>query len=486
MELQNSLEYIRRELLYPIFHSLLLNHNSRPKTVEFFNEVIVRNNTRSRYHSNEKLVAFDGFFTNITSILQMLSMKIKREKIDPYFPLNSKNLLCIKKEDTRIKFTNAEAEKWLNDEMSKPDFAWSTVTFSTQCFYQTLYAHHLSVIPCIRKYIRRIRTIRELTRFIETASQDENQETRLRRYKEQMLKYHKAKLCAEAGLLDERFLGRCLVYYNQFIHFLLKLINCDNDYDLELPLPKDVPPLFASYPDWYLEDLADFIIFISQHCPNILEPSNQYYDTVNLDSLILFIIVIICSPHYISNPYLTAKFIEIVFLCSPVISSNSTFHQKIINHPLAEQHLVRALMKFYTDVEITGTSNEFYDKFTIRYHISVIFKSFWPNQKQQFAIINEADNGKNFVKFINMLMNDTTFLLDEALVSLKRIHDVKEDMKNTDAWNKQTREQQENRERQLSFDERQCRSFLILAVENVDMLHYLTKTVQKPFEAVVS
>ncbi|KAI7697293.1 Ubiquitin conjugation factor E4 B [Sarcoptes scabiei] len=490
--LQSILDNARRNLLYPIFHSLLINQKSRSRTIDFFNEALIRNYTRSRLHSNEKIVASDGYLNNLTSVLQMLSIKIKREKIDPWYPLNEQNKLSIKKDESRIKFTETEADTWLQEEISRPSFVWNPITFSTQCFFQTLYAHHLSVIPCIRKHIRRLRAIRELNRFIETNSElmesfrlNQAVRNRLRRCKEQMLKFHKSKLCAEAGLLDERFLGRCLIFYDQFIHFLLKLINCDNEYDLELPLTSNVPSIFASYPDWYIEDIADFILFVIQHCPAILVSTNPNFDSANFDCLILFIIVIICSPHYISNPYLTAKFIEIVFLSSPIVNSQSTsLHSKIINHPLAEQYLVRALMKFYTDIEITGTSNEFYDKFTIRYHISIIFKSFWTNQKQQFAIINEADNGKNFVKFINMLMNDTTFLLDESLVSLKRIHEVKEDMKDTENWNKQSREQRDNRERQLAFDERQCRSFLILAVENVDLLHYLTKTVQKPFEAM--
>lgn len=184
----------------------------------------------------------------------------------------------------------------------------------------------------------------------------------------------------------------------------------------------------------------------------------------------------------INNPYLTAKFIEVVFLSSPIVNNHlSSFHVKIISHDLAQKHLVQALMKFYTDVETTGASSEFYDKFTIRYHISIIFKSFLTNTIQHLAIINESENGNNFVKFINMLMNDTTFLLDESLVFLKRIHEVKEDMKDVEKWNKQPKEQRETRERQLSHDERQCRSYLTLAVETVDMLHYLTKTVQKPF-----
>lgn len=65
--------------------------------------------------------------------------------------------------------------------------------------------------------------------------------------------------------------------------------------------------------------------------------------------------------------------------------------------------------------------------------------------------------GIQFVKFVNMLINDTTFLLDESLESLKRIHEIQEQMADTAAWTKLTDEVQQSRTRQLSADERQCR-----------------------------
>ena len=42
------------------------------------------------------------------------------------------------------------------------------------------------------------------------------------------------------------------------------------------------------------------------------------------------------------------------------------------------------------------------------------------------------------MKFINMLINDTTYLLDEALDSLKSIHDTQEAMADSDQWNQQS------------------------------------------------
>lgn len=43
-----------------------------------------------------------------------------------------------------------------------------------------------------------------------------------------------------------------------------------------------------------------------------------------------------------------------------------------------------------------------------------------------------------------------------------------------------------SRLRQLSTDERQCRSYLTLASETLDMMLYLTKHVQAPFLRPVS
>lgn len=42
-----------------------------------------------------------------------------------------------------------------------------------------------------------------------------------------------------------------------------------------------------------------------------------------------------------------------------------------MNHELAQTVLASSLMKFYTDIETTGQSTEFYDKFTIRYGIMI-------------------------------------------------------------------------------------------------------------------
>lgn len=48
-------------------------------------------------------------------------------------------------------------------------------------------------------------------------------------------------------------------------------------------------------------------------------------------------------------------------------------------------------------------------------------------------------------------------------------------------WASLPQETQQTRVRQLQTDERQCRSYLTLARETVDMFHYLTEEIREPF-----
>lgn len=200
-----------------------------------------------------------------------------------------------------------------------------------------------------------------------------------------------------------------------------------------------------------------------------------------MSDIVTFLVVFVCSPNYISNPYLVAKIVEVLFVMNPNIQPvASKIHELILSHPLSLDNLAPALMNFYTDVESTGSSNEFYDKFSIRYHISIIMKSLWVDLGHRQAIMKQSRTDQ-FVRFVNMLINDTTFLLDESLDSLKSINETQQMMANVGEWEALPREVRTSRMRQLSQDERQCRSYLTLASETLEMMLYLTKHVQGPF-----
>ncbi|XP_032631356.1 ubiquitin conjugation factor E4 B isoform X3 [Chelonoidis abingdonii] len=480
--LQHYLESARQEL-FKILHSILLNGETREAALSYMAAVVDANMKKAQMQTDDRMVSTDGFMLNFLWVLQQLSTKIKLETVDPTYIFHPRCRITVPMDETRIKATMEDVTGWMA-ELYRDQSPCSEPKFPTECFFLTLHAHHLSILPSCRRYIRRLRAIRELNRTVEDLKNNESQwkesplATRhremLKRCKTQLKKLVRCKACADAGLLDENFLRRCLNFYGMVIQLLLRIL--DPAYpNIVLPLNPDVPKMFAALPEFYVEDVAEFLFFIVQYSPQVLyEPCTQ--------DIVMFLVVMLCNQNYIRNPYLVAKLVEVMFMTNPAVQPRTQkFFEMIENHPLSTKLLVPSLMKFYTDVEHTGATSEFYDKFTIRYHISTIFKSLWQNIAHHGTFMEEFNSGKQFVRYINMLINDTTFLLDESLESLKRIHEVQEEMKNKEQWDLLPRDQQQARQSQLAQDERVSRSYLALATETVDMFHILTKQVQKPF-----
>uniref|UniRef100_A0A8C2AEV2 Ubiquitin conjugation factor E4 B n=1 Tax=Cyprinus carpio TaxID=7962 RepID=A0A8C2AEV2_CYPCA len=480
--LQHYLESARGDL-FKILHNILLNGETREAALSYMAALVNRNVKKAQMQTDDKLVSTDGFMMNFLWVLQQLSMKIKLDTVDALYIFHPKCRLNVSTEETRLNATMEDLKGWLAELHEDPS-KFSEPKFPTECFFLTLHAHHLSILPCCRRYIRRLRAIRDLNRTVEELKNSENQwkdsplasrhREMLKRCKTQLKKLVRSKACADAGLLDENLLRRCLQFFSMVIQLILRMVEPAYP-GVTLPLNPEIPKCFAALPEFYIEDVAEFLLFIVQYFPQVL------YETCTED-IVTFLVVFISSQNYIKNPYLIAKLVEVLFVTNPAVQPRTQrFFEMMENHPLSINQLVPALMKFYTDVEHTGATSEFYDKFTIRYHISTIFKSLWQNINHQGTFLEEFNSGKQFVRYINMLINDTTFLLDESLESLKRIHEVQEEMKNKEQWDQLPRDQQQSRQSQLTQDERVSRSYLALATETVDMFHILTKQVQKPF-----
>ncbi|XP_057653177.1 ubiquitin conjugation factor E4 B [Diorhabda carinulata] len=480
--LQSELENTRG-LQHRIFHFMMANQDSRDFCLNYIAQILKYNEKRSQLQMEERTLAGDGFMLNLLSVLQFLSLKIKLNKMDFMYPFHPETVVSINN-NTRLKYTSQEVADWLAEFGKTHEH--QTPNFSTICWFLTLHCHHLSLLPALQKYQRRLRAIKDLQKLLEETVSAEAQwrntpfanrnKQFIKRWRQQLKKLNKSKICADAGILDKNLMRRSLVFYSSVSEYLMSLMtNVPPGSPLpELPLAVD-SPAFSSLPEWYMEDIAEFLLFALQYFPNVIADNME-------DSMISWLLVTICSSNMVKNPYLVAKLVEVVFVILPTIQPRcEVIYSRLMNHHISQTILPSSLMKFYTDVETTGSSSEFYDKFSIRYHISLIIKKMWLSSVHRQAVINESRSGIQFVKFVNMLMNDTTFLLDESLESLKRIHEVQELISDEDKWSKLSSEQQQSRMRQLNSDERQCRSYLTLARETVDMFHYLTVDIKEPF-----
>lgn len=149
--------------------------------------------------------------------------------------------------------------------------------FSTQCWYLTLHCHHLALLPALQKYQQRLRAIRDLQKILDDTVSTENQwrdlpyaarnKILIKRWRQQLKKLNKSKACSDAGLLDKNLMKRALTFYTSVAEVLLGMLTSRppgvTTY-LALPLPQIVPPAFSALPEWYVEDIAEFLLFALQ------------------------------------------------------------------------------------------------------------------------------------------------------------------------------------------------------------------------------
>ncbi|XP_028394040.1 ubiquitin conjugation factor E4 B-like [Dendronephthya gigantea] len=478
--LRQLLHNVRNEL-FKIIHSLLVSIGSREKTLAYIAEVLSRNHKRSHIQSDDTKHSSNGFMTNFLSVLQTLCHKVTLDKINHYY-LHHPNSRIDISQDTRMNGTSDEIKKWKEDLDSSME--WKAVKFPTECYFMCFHCHHLSIMPCLQQYSRTWRTLRDMTTMVEELESREGEwkdspmaarnKLLLKKWKEKIKKLINSKVCSDVVLLDPDFRHNCLKYYSVTADWIVLLMKNFKESPVELPLDPEVPRLFAALPEYYIEDIADFLTFINVH-------GAENMGDASMKSIVMLMILVICTPSYLSNPYLTSKLIEVIFIGILVNQPKPCAWVEMLKYDaICQDKLSPALMRFYTEVESTGSSNEFYDKFSIRHHISVIVKELWKDLHHKCAILAHSRSDE-FVRFVNMLINDTTFLLDESLNCLKSINEIQQLMKNRPKWEALTRDARTTNQRQLASNERQCKSYLTFANETVEMMHYLTKEASEPF-----
>lgn len=130
-------------------------------------------------------------------------------------------------------------------------------------------------MPALQKYQKKLRVLRNVQKAIEDMQSTEDQwkdlpyashnKEQLKRWKLQLKRLAKSRSCAEAGILDPILLKRALTFYSSAAAVLLGLLT-SNDINVTMPkLPLyDIPTVFTALPEWYIEDIAEFILLALQ------------------------------------------------------------------------------------------------------------------------------------------------------------------------------------------------------------------------------
>ncbi|KAG1366813.1 hypothetical protein COCNU_13G006030 [Cocos nucifera] len=138
-------------------------------------------------------------------------------------------------------------------------------------------------------------------------------------------------------------------------------------------------------------------------------------------------------------------------------------------HQLSLDHLVRNLLKLYVEIEFTGSHTQFFDKFTIRHNIAELLEYLWnvPSHRNTWRQIAREEEKGVYLNFLNFLINDSIYLLDESLNKILELKEIEAEMADSAAW--------ERRPAQIvRFD-------MKLANEDVGMLAFTSEQIPAPF-----
>jgi ubiquitin conjugation factor E4 B len=90
-------------------------------------------------------------------------------------------------------------------------------------------------------------------------------------------------------------------------------------------------------------------------------------------------------------------------------------------------------------------------------------------------------NVDKFVRFVNLMINDVTYLMDESLSELTQIHNIQVEMDDQDTWNSKPLEYRRERESTLRSLERHASGYTTLGRSTVELLKIFTAETKAPF-----
>ena len=456
--------------LYETVRALLKVKKYRGKILDFLSMYLRYNQTRVRTHGSQVLVATDGFALCISTVF----LKLCEAFANPGKPAFAKiDSTYIFREEARVANVSEAAlvpdvaSAGLDEWKAAHDFGAAPPNFVTEIFFMTLNALHIGTVPTAHRYsndwVGRHGRLAQAHRAMRDAPPQEQD-----RIRGMLKKLIGTKLCFDAQLLNPDVLALTLNFYT---FAALWLCNAADPSGAGLPLPEVVPVEVAALPEYFVGDFTELMVFAAKHAPRVL--SQSMYSTALVKCMVTFL----DSPLYFTNPYQRAKIVEVLSLFAPSNGGPpSKLFDTALSDPFSVQHLPNAVMQFYVDAEET----DFYMKLEMRYNTQKILKEVWKAPRSREGFIR-ASSGEKFVRFVMMMINDATFLLDDARSGLKTIHDCKAEMAVAGWAASAAEEAQDELKKKLRDAEGQTRSSLQLVDETLNLFVYVTTDIIEPF-----
>ncbi|KAL8763804.1 MAG: hypothetical protein Q9184_000506 [Pyrenodesmia sp. 2 TL-2023] len=483
--LRMALTTHQHDLLDVVNHIIKSDRIARERMLDWFALCVNKNHKRRAMQVDKKLVSSDGFMINITVCLDQLCEPFmdatfsKIDRIDVEY-LRRQPRIDIK-DETKLNIDQSASDKFYEKR------AEGTNNFISEVFFLTLAAHHYGTeatnqtlgqlekdLKRMEKHIEEIELDRH--KWINNPAQLKMFDSAVQKYKDSIDKGISYKYAVQGVLLDEQMQARSLQFMRYVIVWLLRLVSRSDfpKQTLKLPLAPDPSNFFEALPEYFLEDIIGAYRFVMRNMPWTISSTQS-------DELVILCITFLRNSEKIKNPYLKSGLVTILFAGTwpGPNRPKGVLGDLLMGLPTATEHLLHSLMKFYIEVENTGAHTQFYDKFNIRYEIFQIIKCIWDNRIYRENLDREAKiNVDFFVRFVNLLLNDVTFVLDESLSAFQQIHNLSQELQDSQHLEQTMRQEKEEA---LSAAKGKAKSYMQLTNETVAMLKLFTEALADAF-----
>lgn len=485
--LQMALRSHQQEL-FDIVNSLVRSSSEvRDKVLDWFALVINSNHKRRAMRIDMTTVSSDGFMINVNTILGQLCepfidasfSKLDRVDID-YLRRHPRVDV---KDETKINADQEDSDTYYNNQVEGSN------NFISDCFFLTVASHHYGTeaarnrlkdmdreLKHMNKQIEQFETERH--KYVSNPAQLQMFERALKKYKDQYDRGLSYKYAVQGVLMDEQAQTRSMQFMRFVTTWLLRQVHPTGKFPAEkltLPLSKEQPEKFKCLPEYFLDIISGNFGFIMYNLPQVISPHQS-------EELIMLCITFLRNSEYIRNPYLKASLVTILFrgTWSWRQGARGILADQYNSMDFSLKNMLHSLMKFFIEAEFMGGHGQFFDKFNVRFEIFQIIKCIWPNTVYRDKLGREAKvNMDFFVRFVNLLLNDVTFVLDESFTAFHTIYDLQNEL--ASAGTTLNEEQRGEKEEALEAAKGKAKSYMQLTNETVDMLKLFTGALSDAF-----
>ncbi|XP_059482914.1 ubiquitin conjugation factor E4 A [Neocloeon triangulifer] len=324
-------------------------------------------------------------------------------------------------------------------------------------------------------------------------------------------------LCYRTLLSDPTFIELSSKLHSAAAHWIVQVLLDEVPYsdkrsnfapgikrDVTFPLPGEEfdinrPARTMQYvPESVVSNLKSFITMAPTNYPEVLE------NTWLTWPIFTMVVALMGSPCRVKNPHLRGGLARIVESLLPWQKGEDEMlmQRRMLNLPDVSKYqrerlfadhpfrleLVEAIVSVFVGIEVTG-QDHFEQKFQYRMPLYSILNHIWKSTEYidrfrelaAYAEQNiESSNPPVFLRFSNLLINDSVFLLDEAILQMAKLRKLQAE-KDTNAWENLPEAQRRENMRNLEMIGRIARFHNIMSRDTISILQTVTSRIHSLF-----